>query len=281
MTQICKSPPFWLFIIGSGLIAIHLTLVWKTNAVNLLGAGLLYWAAIAFRIWQRRRQLQWQSDALASLLGLISIAILLLKSASVLVGAKFLALMPLALILSWALLASGCRGFGQYWAELLALSILGFPQLLESWLIDISPQTAQATALLLWYGGFDVTLRDQVFVELPRGSVEVYLGCSGIEGILHLLGIAFLYLLIFPTPRTHKIILPIAAVVIAFVTNTFRVAIMTVLVAQNRQDAFAYWHHGEGSLLFSILAVLILKGCCDVLQNHSAQSKPSRNWVKN
>jgi len=43
---------------------------------------------------------------------------------------------------------------------------------------------------------------------------------------------------------------PIVAVLVAFVVNGVRVALMAILVAYSSQEAFEYWHTGTGSEIF-------------------------------
>ncbi|NJK39109.1 MAG: cyanoexosortase A [Oscillatoriales cyanobacterium RM1_1_9] len=274
LTQPLKTPDFWLLAIGSGLMAMHMTLAWRADEANIFGTGLLFWAAVASMIWQRREQLKLNSSLGASLLGLSLIAILLLKSASIPLGGKFLAVMPVMSGLGLALMASGFWGLRQYWGELLALFFLGAPKLLEPWLYDPSPLTARTSAFLLWYGGFEARLRNRVFIDLPQGGVEVYSACSGIETVIHLLGVAFLYILMFPTTRIQKIVIPLVAGTLGFVVNAIRVGVMAILVAGKQEEAFDYWHHGEGSLLFSILAVLLFGGFCWLLQRQESSPSP-------
>ncbi|MEO1622255.1 MAG: cyanoexosortase A, partial [Cyanobacteria bacterium J06632_3] len=123
-------------------------------------------------------------------------------------------------------------------------------------LFDISLLTAKFSAFVLWAFGFEVT-RQGVWILLPTGSIEVYNGCSGIRMIFQLVGIAWLMLALVPMRWTHKIGLPIVAVLIGFVINGVRVALMAVLVALGNTAGFDYWHLGTGSLVFSAIAVLI------------------------
>jgi exosortase/archaeosortase family protein len=68
----------------------------------------------------------------------------------------------------------------------------------------------------------------------------------------------------FPTTLSKKILTPVMAVFLAFIVNGFRVALMAVL-AHSNEAAFKYWHEGDGSLIFSMLAVLIFGFFCHFL----------------
>ena len=258
-----KHPQYWLFATGIGLIAIHLSLVWKSNNSSLLGTSFLFWTAIAVLIWEKRNNLNLDSDIFSSFFGLSLIGMLLLKSASMSSLGGFLYLMPILYAFGCALLASGFKGLKQYGGELLALFVLSLPKLLPINLINISLLTAKLSAFLLWYTGFDV-VRSGVNIDLPSASqtIEVASGCSGVEQIFHMLGLGILFIIIFPLNRLQQIILPVFAAIVGFVVNAARVALMVLIVQKDNQQAFEYWHHGDGSLIFSMIAVSVFGLFC-------------------
>lgn len=262
-----KNAQFWLLSIGAGLIAIHITLTWKSENPSLLGSSLLFWIAISSLIWEKRHNLNLESGILSSFLGLSIIAILLFKSASLTSFGGFLFLSPLIVALGLALLASGFRGLNQYRGELLVLFFLGAPKLLPSLLISqVTLLTAKLAAFILWYTGFEVT-RSGMNIYLPTGSIEVASGCSGVQIIFQQLGLALIFILMFPLNRQQKILAPIVAATLGFIVNGVRVALMGVIVAKGNQEAFEYWHHGDGSLIFSMIAVIFFGLFCWFLLN--------------
>jgi cyanoexosortase A len=256
-----RYPQIWLLAIGAGFIAIHLTLLWKADNSSLLGMTFLVWAAISSLIWEKRHSLNLESDIFSSFFGLSLIALLLIKSLSLKSFGGFLYFSPVIFAFGLALVASGFKGLNQYKGELLILFFLGVPKVLPSLLIDISIFTAKFATLVLWYTGFEVD-RNGVIISLPTGSVEVYSGCSGVELIFQMLGLALLFLLMFPQKGKQKILVPIIAAAFAFIVNGMRVALMAVLVAQQQKEAFDYWHEGDGSLVFSLIAVLLFGLLC-------------------
>jgi len=141
-------------------------------------------------------------------------------------------------------------------------------------LIDISIFTAKFATFVLWYTGFAVS-RQGFHISLPEGGVEVYPGCSGLENIIHLLKLTLLFLVIFPPNKwINKILVPLVAIFIAFVVNGVRVALLAVLVASSKQQAFDYWHLGEGSLIFSMFSVFIFGlFCLFLLQQEKAENQ--------
>ncbi|MBD2433364.1 MULTISPECIES: cyanoexosortase A [Fischerella] len=269
------NPQFWLLTIGSGLIAIHLTLVWKAENTNLLGTSFLSWAAVSFIVWEKRDNLNLESGVLSSFLGLALIWIALIRSASLSSFGGFLYALPFIFGLGLALIASGFQGLKQYIGELITLLFLSIPKLLPEWVIyKITLLTAKSSAFILWYIGFDVTLAG-INIYLPNGSVEVLHGCSGIDLISQMLGLAVLFLLMFPQAWQYKILVPIVAATVGFIMNSGRVALMTVLVAKDNINAFDYWHSGNGSLLFSIISVLIFGLFCWIIIGHD-ESKDAK-----
>ena len=276
-----KNAQFWLLAIGAGLIAIHITLTWKSDNPSLLGTSLLFWIAISSLIWEKRDSLNLESGVLPSFLGISIIILLLFKSASLTSFGGFLFLFPFIVAVGIALIASGFRGLKQYKGELLTLFFIGAPKLLPSFLISkITLLTAKLAAFILWYTGFEVT-RSGVYIYLPTGSIEVASGCSGIQVIFQQLGLALIFISMFPLNRQQKILAPIVAATLGFVVNGVRVALMGVIVAKANQEAFDYWHHGDGSLIFSMIAVILFGLFCWFLLNlNETKNKQPKSSIR-
>ena len=134
--------------------------------------------------------------------------------------------------ISLAIIASGFQGLKQYWKELIIIFLFSISSVVLFFLLDISLITAKFSALLLWYLGFQVYLED-VSIYLPTGSVIVNKGCAGLYTINYLLAISAVLIFMFPLRRIYTIIVPILAIIIGFVVNGFRVALMAILVANN------------------------------------------------
>lgn len=256
-----QEPKYWLLGIAAGLICLHLTLTSRTENADLFGTMLLFWGVVAFLIWERHESLTLESGVFSSLFGAALIGFILLKSSSISGYDFFIRVTPFLSGISLALLASGTKGIKQYWQELLILAYTAIPPGLIGVFVDVALLTAKFSNFLLHYLGFEVK-RQGVFLMLEKGSIEVYHGCSGVNAILQLLGLAVVFLLMFPTTRGQKIVVPIVAVLIAFIVNAARVALMAVLVSLSQPQAFKYWHEGNGSVIFSMIAVLIFGIFC-------------------
>ena len=272
-----QEPKYWLLGIASGLIALHLTLTSRTNDTDLFGTMFLFWGVVAFLIWERHESLTFESGIFASFFGSSLIALILLKSSSISGYDFFIRATPFLSGISLALLASGTKGLKQYWQELLILAYTAIPPGLIGVFVDVALLTAKFSAFLLHYLGFEV-VRKGVLLILEKGSVEVYHGCSGVNAMLQLLGLALVFLLMFPTTVGQKIILPLVAIITAFVVNAARVGLMAVLVSLSQPEAFKYWHEGNGSVIFSMIAVFIFGlFCWFAILKDQPQNKEGQN----
>jgi cyanoexosortase A len=157
-----------------------------------------------------------------------------------------------------ALLASGFKGLKQYWQELTILFFLGVPSVIASFLFDISPLTAKFSAFLLHYFGFNVASQG-VFINLPNGGVEVTHECSGIDTIIYILSVSILALVMFPVNRSKRFFVPIVGIIIGFVINGIRVAMLAIFAGSDKA-AFESWHGGQASYLYGMIGIVIF-GC--------------------
>lgn len=259
-----KNTQFWLLAIAGGLIAIHLSLSWRSDP-NLTGVSMsiLCWGAVLSLLWEKRHTLTFKSDILSSILGLLLIAFVLVRSVLMTSFDSVFYLSPFVAGLGLALLASGVKRLPQYWQELLVILAIHAPlHLLVDRISILSLYTAKFATAILTYLGYEV-YRQGVYIFLPpNGSVEVATGCSGWESIFPLLKLSVLFLVMFPTKLAAKILVPISAVLIAFVVNSVRVAIMTTLVAYSAPGTFKYWHTGTGSQIFFLISTLLFGAFC-------------------
>ena len=254
-----KTSKFLLLGIAAGLIGIHLTITWKRGYTDLWSLSLLFWVTVCHLIWKRRNSLTLKTGVFSSLFGTLIIASVLLESTFPL--NKFPYISPFISGVGLSLIASGVKGLKQYWQELLLLFFPGAAYVTLLFLIDLPAITAKFAAFVLWYLGFKV-YRQGVNITLPTGWVEVNQGCSGLETILQLWVLAVLFLVMFPITGPKKFLVPIVATLLGFVINAARVALMAILVASSNLKTFEYWHTGNGSLVFSMISVLIFGLFC-------------------
>jgi len=254
---------YWLAGIGISLVALHLCLSQHAERSGFFSYVFLFWIVVFFLIWEKREKLKFKADRFSSLLGISLISLILYKSLHLFPEDYFLRIAPLMSLFGWGLLASGIRGLKQYRQELFLLSFLAIPWEFV-YIFNVSQLTARFSTFILWILGFEVT-RQGVWIILPTGSVEVYNGCSGVLTILQLLGLSWIVLTLLPTERKTKLYLPVASILLGFIVNGIRIALMAILVAMSNLDGFKYWHTGTGSLIFSAISVSIFAVICFML----------------
>lgn len=269
---------FWLLAISASLTAVYVSLYTKLDGdlsqvtISLLGLG-----AVFSLLAEKREKLILESDLFSSFLGILLIAFVLVRSNYVDAIDSFVELTPFVAFLGVALLASGIKGLRQYWLELLIIFAFNIPVGYIASRLDISIVTAKFSFAFLSYLGLPV-LRQGVNIILPTGAIEVYPGCSGMETMSQLMKLAILFIVMFPTSLTKKIIVPIAAIIIAFLVNAVRVALMAFLVAQSNPEAFDYWHTGTGSQIFFLICTLLFGGFCYLITKQGEDK--SRNEME-
>ncbi|MDB9524741.1 cyanoexosortase A [Oscillatoria sp. CS-180] len=251
------------------LLSIYMGLLWHYGDEAHLGISGLFILALGMMLYESPKPLKLFPTKLGLFLGAFGVAIALSISAFLLhqqstyqgstlhspLLVSLLRLLPALIGLSLAVLAKGLPGIRYFWREEGLLLAVGLPGVLALFVADISPLTAVFSAKLLAIGGFDI-VQEGVTLSLPGGSVIVYYGCSGIESICYLLSLSVLFLIMFPVSGFKRFLAPLVGIVLAFVINSFRVALMAILWAKNDVERFDYWHMGEGSMLFGLAAVI-------------------------
>ncbi len=254
------NTPFYRLLGGAtALMLLYLTLVARAGDTAHWGMSLLFILAAGMLLWEKRQSLRFGAGSGSRLIGAVLISRVLWESCFLHADEyqTTLRLLPLIAALGVGLVASGFKGLNQYRQEFTILFFLGVPSILARFIADISPITAAFSATLLWLTGFDVTTTQEVYINLPGGSIQVYEGCSGMESMTYLLGIGVVCVNLFPVARMRQILLIGLAVLIGFIVNGIRVAVMAVLAAAQQQAAFEYWHEGDGSLIFGVTAIAV------------------------
>jgi cyanoexosortase A len=257
-----QEPKFWLLAIVAAIAALHLTLLSRINDSDIFATAILFWVAAGSLVWDKHDTLMLESKPLPTVLGLLLLVFILLRTALSGDSVSSAWIIPLISALGMGLMASGFKGLKQYWKELVIFGLLAIYPFLKLLLqiIDLSEITAKAANVMLWYVGFNVQ-RQGVFLILPTSRVEVYGACSGLQSILQMLAISVLFLLMFPIRSpVKKILCVVIAVLIGFFVNATRVALMVILNNAGNKSAFDYWHEGNGSLVFAAISVFIF-GC--------------------
>jgi cyanoexosortase A len=264
---------FWLLGIGTGLIAVHLHWLWRSEEIDKLNLSLILWGAVLYLLWNRHKAIKFSSGPLSSLVGILLIAAVLLRSLFLRVPNDLLMeVAPLLTAIGLGLMASGVSGLKQYWRELLIIGVSVVPRVIVetalNQVVSINLIAAKFANFLLWYMGFEVS-RQGVNILLPTGVVEVNSACSGLDSMLMLLRLAVLVLVIWPTRLVDKLLVPIVAVLLAFSVNGIRIVLMAILVAFSNHETFEYWHQGGGSQIFSLILIALFGWFCRSLLRQS------------
>jgi len=259
---------FWLLTTWCSLIAINITLVVRlAEDVDEIAIQILTWAVAVFLAIRDRRQYKFTANPTAIATGALLILWVLIKSLLTRRTTDILFILtPLMGTVGIALIASGWQGIKQYWRPILLAATLGIPitflfAAIEK-VVPVNVFTAQFANAVLWYGGAKVS-QNGITIISQFGAVEVARGCAGLPPILMLLRITLMFVLVFPVRQVHMWIMFFAATAIAFIINSMRVALLVVISADN--GAFKYWHDGDGSQIFSVIAVSLLLWLCNWL----------------
>lgn len=256
-SSMTKNYGFWMLIILSTLVIINITIFYKMGNIAHAGMSGLFWLAIYSMLWDKRQQLVFKKRTIPIILGVLFIAWTLFISKSIPTTKEdnLLSIAPFVFSLGVSLIATGFYGLKQFKSELLIIFSLGIPRVILQFFLNLSPLTAKISSFFLHYLGFNVVL-DGIFIHLEQGSVKVYEGCSGIESVTYVLGLSVICLIMFPIAKKYQYFVPFIAILTGFFVNVIRVVLMSILVGMGEKEAFVYWHEGEGSLVFGMIAVV-------------------------
>jgi cyanoexosortase A len=268
LQKVFSKLEFWLLATWVSFIAINLTLVGRLgDNIDDFAIQLLTWAVAVLLVIRNRHYLKFESTPSAIAVGTLLIIWVLIKSLLTRrINDILFILTPVMATVGIALIASGWKGLKQYWQAILLSGTLGIPipflfAAIEK-VIPVNTFTAQFANSALWYGGVNVTQQGVTIIS-QFGAVEVARGCAGLPPIFMLLRITLMFVLVFPVSRFHQWILFPSAIAIAFIVNSLRVALLVIISKQ--LDVFKYWHNGDGSQIFSVVAVAILLALCNWL----------------
>ncbi|MBE9049452.1 cyanoexosortase A [Nostocales cyanobacterium LEGE 11386] len=267
---------FFLLGIGTSLIIINLFLIWKSGIIINFYINSAFFILICLSLKEKRQKLKFESGLPATILGLLLLACVFISSQNQINFVVFSLFSPVMSGLGLAFLASGFKGLRQYRIELIAMIFLSTRTLIYalSNYLDISPVTAKLSTAILWYTGFTVKLSGTI-ITFATSAVKVYGACSGMATMLDMFSLGILFIFIFNLKWKQKILVPVVAIILGFIVNALRVALMAILVNQGDSQAFNYWHDGDGSLIFSMISALLLCGFCWFLLSMNQQEDQS------
>lgn len=244
------------FGIAISIMVAHLIFLLNGGNDELFATSFLLWLAVASLLWEKQKDIPLNSGTISITLGVLLMSLVVVRTFSP--AGYHLRLSPILSFLGLCLITSKAPTLYYYAKEIVILSLLAIAPIIEQILelINLPLITAQFSTFALWYTGFAVERQD-LYIMLPGGRVEVYGACSGVESITQMLNIAVLFILLFPTQWYQKSYAVALSIIIGFGINAARVALLALLVASGNQEAFDYWHGGDGSVVFFVISVLI------------------------
>ncbi|MFW6316668.1 MAG: archaeosortase/exosortase family protein [Cyanobacteriota bacterium] len=248
----------WLFFATANIALWHGVLNNRLGGEDTVTTA-FFWLTALFLLWKKRYTLRISPQPLGSTMGLLLLAWVLFRgSATFWFEHDVVQLLPVAAFFALTLIASGWKGLSQYFRPFLALFIFSLAGVLIELFFKANPAgfsfsrlTAQVSAFLLHYVGFDVT-QEGVYIYLTQGSVEVLYFCTGGPLIALLFQLTLVLMLITPISWNLLWKLLSGIVGVGFFLGTVRVAILAVVVSD--KEAFDYWHGSEGNQIFSLIA---------------------------
>ena len=269
-----KDQNFLALVILGLIFAIYLTIYWRCNEdINrVFVLGVIY-ACFFFKFYQKQNEISFSSSLWSRLVGLLLIFIPLVRSRFILFteeGSAFQYLSFLFVFISvvgYLILISGFKGLKQSKQELIFLSIasillpfiniivsIGGNNIKDNFLTVIS---AKFATFFLWYLGFNPVNQASI-ISVNGGTIDVIWGCTGWHLFMILLQLSCCVLCLFRSSFKNPLFPFIISFFISFVLSIIRLIIMALVVKD--KVAFDYWHHGEGSSLFTSASMVLFWG---------------------
>jgi exosortase/archaeosortase family protein len=110
---------------------------------------------------------------------------------------------------------------------------------------------------MAWSGGLVLNTMGQqatttdIFISLPKGSVEVLWGCSGFDMAITMAGTSLLLGLILNQSWQRIVGLVILGIALGLVFNVPRIVVLTLAAANWGEESFNFWHGFWGGQIFS------------------------------
>ncbi len=270
-----QKTEFLLVAITAALLVLFLT---SYNA----SLSSLFFLTAVYIAWKKRGERNYHSDIGSTTWGIILLVWVLLRMVLSSSQDDVLTLIsPFFAALGLCLLASGRKGLAQYWQELLIMGFASLPDqhigyFLDSISSELLPQLdATFSAYLLWYLSFDA-ISEGTLVILPTGTIQVITDCSSYGIIFLLWQCTIILTFIFNLSPGKVIRLFWIAPLIAIPVNVMRLALLALLVAEDNQTGFDYWHSGSGGDIFATIALMLLAGVYYLLNNAKSPSFPKK-----
>ncbi|MCW6037376.1 archaeosortase/exosortase family protein [Spirulina subsalsa FACHB-351] len=190
-------------------------------------------------------------------------------------------LLPLTTAIGLSLLLCGRTQWGKYYQNLALFLILTIPieRLIHPLnnLFGVSHFMAKLSTFFLWYVGFNVNYHED-FIVFPQRAMWIDPHCAGIATILWMLQLAILFLILIPTRKLYKVIVPLVAISTVLLVNGIRLGMLAFFAAHS-PTAFDFWH-SDNSQIFSTLPIFLFGiFCWFVVQDKTHQVNPQEKFA--
>jgi cyanoexosortase A len=218
------------------------------------------WLAALFLAWEGRGAYVGGARPPARALGGIAALAATFVLARAVEYSAALRLVPLFSGIGLLLAGPGVRAAWRHRRELLLLAlplVNPFPKAFRSLL---EPTVVSWTAG--WAFGINSALghgitREGNVLHTAAGSLDVLVGCSGLLSISRLVVLVILLIVLFPTTGWQRVALAVSAILIGFVGNAARIAVLAFDVVIGQDAKFDYWHEGPGATIFTLASTAI------------------------
>ena len=179
----------------------------------------------------------------------------------------FTRILPLLLLLTLWFIQAG-RGLpGRYWKPLLILGLLAIPDRalitplaypvlqLFGWDAMTYP-TAVVSTWLTSLSGLPARL-EGLDIITRYATVTIWEGCDAVRNMDFLLRLSIILMLTVPVKPGRRVVTAMVAVLLGFFINTLRITLLVFLTDYGNMTAFDYWHEGDGSKIFNLLAIML------------------------
>ncbi len=194
--------------------------------------------------------------------GLLSVAGYLLFELPV-----FTRTLPFIFLLAFWYTQSGQQLFHKYWKPLLVLGLLAIPDrtlvtplaypLLQLFGWDaMTYPTAYFSAYLTTLSGLPASV-NQLDIVMEHAVVTIWEGCDAVRNMDFLLRLSIILILTVSIKPSRWLVTVTVAVLLGFAINIIRITLLAHLVNYGDFTAFDYWHEGDGSKIFNLIAIIL------------------------
>lgn len=255
------SRNLWLLL--AALVAVQNGTVFHTAQLDRFTLlALVLWGGALICIEDQLEQLRPSPGWIGLLLGTPLLLVVLARTAVVVsVDNLLFFLAPLA-ALALTLLCLPLGQIARFRDALVCLTLLPVFRIVSLLLPEQPLSLISARIVGFWLSilGVDVLVSGRR-VALPGGAVQVGNSCNGYEIIAQLICIAVVFLLAFPVRSLlSRIVLLLAAPLIAFLFNTLRIALLAIFTSMGPgtgRSLFHFFHDDAGSLTFAGVSVFV------------------------